>query len=537
MNKHKSLLLKAIILLLVAGFVLVMGRRLVKDYGVSRDERAERESLLVNANYVAGLMGKEVDEDIKPLETFKDRYYGMAAQFPMIIFERFADTNFRHMFLLRHLYTFFLCCIGYLAFYFFCKKVFGSRAYGALGAAMVALYPRFFAEQFYNIKDMVFLSIFMMMLLVTYLFVESGYKWGYCILFTFMCAFATNVRIMGGIFGACVLGYMWMMYAYEKIGKKEPTHSAGKLAALSAVILIGTVVVLVALTPILWHDPIHELPAMFRHFLNYDGWNGELVFMGKVINKTQIPWYYVPVWLLISLPIWYLVVLFVAAGLFIYLVVKAVAKKEDLFTKFFVNNKYVTLAVVTGFLPWLMVAVTGATIYNGWRHLYFIFPAIVVAILWTVRRFLMSGGAMKKLSLALVTVGMLTQVIWICRYHPYEFVYFNEVGSLFADQFDRDYWTLCELPAYRYLKEVNEEYTGRDYFFMHTEGAAYFEYVLEEEELAKMNTYNEDPDYYVAYYRGVVGNEYEVEGFTEIKTIEVNGFKVASIYAKDEYVK
>ncbi len=525
MDNRKKVMIRGVMILLAVAALLVLSRRLVTDYGVSRDERAERESLLVNANYIAGLFGKG-DDEITPLSEFKDRYYGMSAQFPMLVFESLMGDNLRHLFLARHIYTLFVCILGYLAFYFFCARVFGSRLYGLLGSAMIFLYPRFFAEQFYNIKDMVFLSIFMMMLYVTYLFVESGFKKRYGLLFTFACSVATNVRIMGCIFAACVIGYMWMMFLRDR-------KDLRKVIFTSLYILLGMLVFIVILTPATWHDPIHEVPNMFRAFLNYGRWNGTIVFMGQVIDKTRIPWYYVPVWLLISLPIWYLILMVVSAVLLVRGLVRTVAGKEDLFEKIFVTNRYVTLTLAACGIPWLMVAVTGATIYGGWRHLYFVTPAAVVLSLYGIKYIIENFGKVSANAVrALVIVGLMTQLIWIFRYHPFEYVYFNEAGSLFAADFDRDYWHMYELPAYRYLVEVNSSITGKDWFSVETEGADYFKWLLTEEELAKVNTDMEDADYYVASYRGIVGNDYQVEGYEEIKSFVVNGFKIATIYKK-----
>ena len=530
MTKEKAC---RVLIPLVIIIYIIVGRFLLLDYGVSRDERAERQSLQVNMNYVTELVTGQPDENITPLFEYKDKYYGMSAQFPMAVFEYLFKDNIRSIFLARHLYTFLFCCLGYICFYLFTSKVFKSGAMGALGTAMVALYPRFFAEQFYNIKDMVFMSLFMINLFVVYLLVENGFKWRHCLLFILVSAVSVNVRIMGAVFPALVLGYMWVFGIREKREGEEKLFVKKALAQTLALIF-GILVLLVVLTPVTWHSPIKQLVRMFKTFLDYGRWNGTIVFMGEVLTKDQLPWYYVPVWLLISLPIWYIILGLAAVVLFVIALAGA-ARKKTKFNDIVLGNKYIILAFAAGFLPWLTVAITHATIYNGWRHLYFVMPSIVTVLLWAVKRLLDSGKLFRVSAMALIAAGLLTQVVWICKYHPYEYVYLNEIGSLFGDQFDRDYWTLSEYQAYEKIRDVNPELTGRDYFWMGSQGAGYFEFILNEEEEEKVAVRADGYEYYAAFYRGVVGNEYTVEGFTEIDSIYVNGFKIASIYIKDGF--
>ena len=528
MNKSERVFRFIIPILLIV--YIVLGRTILADYGVSRDERNERESLLVNCNYISELITGKSDPEIKELSEYSEKYYGMSAQFPMAIFEVVFKDDIRHLFLARHFYTFLFCCLGYICFYFFCSRVFKSKVLGILGASMVALYPRFFAEQFYNIKDMVFMALFMMCFWAIELYIESEYKWRYCFLFLLISTVAINVRIVGAVFAASLLGYMWIW------GIRDKKLTVKKAVFQSGVIIIGTPAILAALTPIAWHSPIKEVINIFKEFLNYQDWSGTIVFMGDILHKNELPWYYIPIWLLISLPVWYLVLFGIAIGIIVFELFRLKKTGRSLFDVI-TRNKYIILAVVVGFGPWLMVAVTGATVYNAWRHFYFILPSIVLLALWTIKKAISSGAFIKKVCVAITIFGMASQLIWLVKYHPYQYVYFNEIGSLFADGFDRDYWTLSELPVYRYLKDVNVEITGRDYFSMKTEGAAYFEYLLKDDEHEKFNTYSENPDYYAAFYRGIVGNEYSVDGYNELKSFYVNGFKIATVYVREDLMQ
>jgi hypothetical protein len=110
--------------------------------------------------------------------------------------------------------------------------------------------------------------------------------------------------------------------------------------------------------------------------------------------------------------------------------------------------------------PVLAVIFLHSVIYDGWRHLYFIYPAMLLLatkgwlLIWQQvrhRRILKIGTL-----LALITT-LLSTTAWMVRAHPLQNVYFNTlVGSDWKSKFDVDYWGLANRIALEYIAQQDD---------------------------------------------------------------------------------
>ena len=60
-------------------------------------------------------------------------------------------------------------------------------------------------------------------------------------------------------------------------------------------------------------------------------------------------------------------------------------------------------------------------------------------------------------------------------------------------------------------------------------------YMLEDDERNRIAE-EEEPLYYIETYRGKVGNELKKDGYEEVYSIIVDGYKVSTIYKKAEAI-
>lgn len=526
----KEWIQKIIVFVLFFAYFLI-GISLYKDYGISTDEPDERESSFTNLKYALDTMGYDTLHGANgDLENYQYKYYGVAIQIPPTIVE--WKTGFpggAEMWQIRHAWTFGVCFVGYICFYLMCKEVFKSRWLSMLGTAMLALYPRFFAEQFYNIKDMIFAALVMISMYVTVRLIESKFSIFWTIVFSWVTALATNARIIGAIFPVLLLGYIWLTGILNRC-KVETGEQLKHILRTSILTIVGYIGAYIVMMPILWKNPIKEIIAVFSKFSDYDAWNGTIVFLGKVIGGDEIPWYYIPVWLLVSLPVWYLLLFFVVAGVFVFILVKKIKKHEKIKISALFQNKYMLWAAMVGFLPWMATVVVQSTLYNGWRHFYFIMPPIVFMIvggLHYMKKHLNVSSAVNKGILIVSVAGLLLQSGWIVKNHPYEMVYFNTIARNWGDCFDRDYWNLTAVELCKYILENDTSET----ITLNAPNDVFMRY-LSEEEKARISLGEEDPMYHIYTYRGLIGNDYSIEGYEDYYTITVDGFKIATIYKK-----
>lgn len=520
--------INCLIVLAFAAFLLV-GILIYRDYGISADEPTERVSTLVNAKYILNTLGvdKATEIEVPDLEDYEYKYYGTFLQMPTMIFE-FHDEDLRSVFHGRHLYTFTLCLIGYVSFFLLCRTLLKSNLFAMLGTAMIALYPRFFAEQFYNIKDMVFVSTFMIAMFVSVKLIESRFKWNWILCFAIVTAISANVRIVGIIFLMLMLGYLFLDFLGGKIWPGAYENQCKHPLICGVSLLLFFLLVLIAILPVTWENPIQGIYDVFAKFSNYDDWHSAIVFMGEVIHKEELPWYYVPVWMLVSIPVWYLILFAAAVVAGICVFAKKLKNKDRIVLELFSKYKYVIWSVLLIAGPWLGVVVMHSTLYNGWRHCYFLLPPLVLLILFGVEYLFLKKRKIYLTLLPVMLLGAILQITWIVNNHPYEMVYFNSVGKHFASSFDRDYWHLSSLQAVRYLLEEEED--GK--FSVETPGNDFYRYLLTDEERDRIIK-EDSPLYKIETYRGKIGNEIEIDGYEEIYSITVDDFKVASIFKKN----
>ena len=504
---------------------ILIGIIIYRDYSVSTDEPNERRTMYVNLNYITTLMGKE-PMDVPELDSYIDRYYGIFLQMPTAVFE-VGHKGLAYIYNGRHLYTFGICVLGYIAFMFLCKKLFHSNLLALLGGAMVALYPRFFAEQFYNIKDMCFVAVYMLAMWATYMLIESKFAWRWIFLFSFVAALATNVRIVGMVFMILLIGYVWIACLLGKHVADGDRLTCKKALLISVAVIAVYFVCLVMMYPVAWENPVRTIADIFTKFSNYDDWSGAIVFMGRIIPKEELPWYYIPVWMLISIPVWYLLLFLLTAAIALCKIIVKIRERNAALKDFF-QYKYFVWCILLMAVPLGVIWIKHATLYSGWRHCYFLLPPLVLLALYGIEYLIKSGKKNAQIAVSLlVVVGIIFQIRWICVNHPHEMVYFNSIGKIWASDFDRDYWHMAERQAYEYIVENDDS----EKITINSSGNLFFLNLLEEEQRDRIER-TEDATYYIETYRGKIGNEVEIEGYEEIHAIVVDGFKVVSLFKK-----
>ncbi len=525
------------LILFMACLYLLAGAAVFRDYGVSTDEPNERRTMYINANYVLTLLGKG-SMDVPELDSYEDKYYGIFLQMPTAVFE-IGSKGWNYIYTWRHLYTFGICVLGYIAFYFLCRKIFASDLTAFLGTAMIALYPRFFAEQFYNIKDMLFVAVYIFAMWGTCKVIESKFDWKWVVIFAFLSALATNVRIVGIIFVPLLTGYAWLVCLAERMNQTEQVTASGESVSrelttkraliFSVLVFLLYFLFLVMMYPVAWAHPIRTMIEIFAKFSNYDDWTGAIVFMGKILSKEEVPWYYIPVWMLITVPIWYILLFLLTMGISFGKLVFKIKQRESWYTLLF-QYKYFFWAVLLVLIPWGAIVVKHATLYSGWRHCYFLVPPLVLVVLYGVNHIMKRRGKGCKIPVfAFIALGLVIQMNWIRINHPHEMVYFNGVGKNWAADFDRDYWHMAEGKAYDYILENDHS----DRITVDSTGTRYPLNFLTEEQRQRFEITAEDPMYFIETYRGKLGNEIPLPGYNEIYSVTVDDFKIITVYKRE----
>ena len=403
---------------------VVIGLSTYRDYGVAWDDTTQREIGTVSYNYVFN--GDEA------LLGYADKDYGVGFELPLIILEKQLDLrDTRDIFLMRHLVThlFFLVSMfgGYLLIY----RLFGSRLVACMGFIMLVFHPRIYAHSFFNTKDVPFLSMFLLSLLAIYL-LQQKQKTGWYVLAGLVTGYTVATRIMGIV----LFGFVSLVVLADVIRANRKGNAIRLYLVRYFAFIVVFLLTLYAAWPYLWTDPVGRFVSAYNAFSHYR-WEGEVLFQGRIIKASSLPWTYVPVWIGISTPV--LWVFFAIAGIILLLI--RFSKTSASFLCDTTQRNFV-IYLLSVLIPVLAVILLGSVVYDDWRHLYFIYPPLVIIMLYAVSYFV--GRGWKNLVVGAFGLQLYLVAVVMIREHPYQQVFFNRLvshkeGSL-KKKYEMDYW-------------------------------------------------------------------------------------------------
>lgn len=433
---------------------LLTGLLIYKDYGIPADEVWQRNIGLKSLEYLSHVFNiKSLLNGVQPLsnpaliyEGFTDRDYGVIFELPVEWLIKVFSIDGQDIYYFRHLATFLTFYVACIFFYKTISLRYSNYRLSLLGVAMLILSPRIFGDSFYNDKDLVFLSFFV---IATYTFTRYivSPTIRNIIYHALACAIAINCRLMGLVLPAATLAVILFLCLTGKISWKKSLYQA-------VIYLITLLIFTVVFWPWLWISPYEHLLAALKNMAHFRT-APNMHFMGEIISAKNLPWFYIPVWIAITTPVMYLG--FCCLGLM--KIVKNIFKNN-----FFTRNRQEDLldAVYLGLFisPIVMVAVLHSVLYNGWRHLYFIYPTLILVCLCGVQYLfnLFSGRRMVQLVLSCgLVIAMVVTACWMVLSHPYQYLYFNSLAGNWAKKYDLDYWGVAYLRPLKYILAQDPE--------------------------------------------------------------------------------
>ncbi len=359
-----------------------------------------------------------------------------------------------------------------------------------LGPVFLALTPRFLGDIPANPKDMPFAVFYLLALGLIYFFHQRSRAGllAQALLLGLAFGLAESSRILGlTLFPVYVLFDLHFLCRDPKQGWKEwKVHLRDMILLLTSVFIVSSFF-LIATWPYLGSN-------FFLHFkealdISSDFfWKNPVLFFGQEIPADHLPWTYLPVWFLLTTPLF---ILFFCATSFFFI------------PKMMKDPLYILMGVA--------VTVNGAfyllfkpVLYDGLRHFLFLLPLLAAIAALSAAHWFQSAkrnGWFKGL-LFLLVLNMALVGIHLVRLHPYEYVYFNELtGGLKGSfgKFDNDYWGSSFKEAVEWL-EKNEITDPRHTYKVTGSGNRYQILYYFTPNMVWVDDLK-DADYYVSYGR------------------------------------
>lgn len=259
-----------------------------------------------------------------------------------------------------------------------------------------------------------------------------------------MLALSLAIAVSNRIGGLIAVGYMGLWGLLWLIANRK--NITGAIFGKTLLVAVCTCAVGffggLLLWPFAMQNPVHNSMEAFRLMSQFDVQLRQL-FEGTMMMSSNLPWYYTPKFMLLTIPI------AVMLGWVLYFFFGAFRKERWLES---------VMLYFCFLFPVIWIVATGANVYGGWRHSLFTYaPMAVTAALgydalavWAGRK---SNRSVVELVVSLVPILLIVPpALHTFRNHPYEYVYFNELGGGVKNAFGKyelDYY-------YHSMREATE---------------------------------------------------------------------------------
>lgn len=515
---------------LFLGALLAVGLAAFGDYGIAWDEPVQRQYGSEVYNYVVHRSGA--------LFLDRHRYYGPVFEFVFYSLEKvFGLSDTRSVYLTRHLAGFLCFWVAIVFFYLLAKRVFASWKLGLLGSAMLTVSPRIFAHGFYNSKDIPFLAMFVVgaLTLLRYLDRKTAAR---AIVHGVVCAVLVDTRIVGILLPALTVVFVGWDLVRRRARPARGSAGAASLGAFAAAWAGLTVL----LWPTLWRNPLGNFVHVFEGMRNFP-WEATVLYLGKEIWSTALPWHYTLVWIGVSTPVAYLAAFVVGVGVALAVLLRPAALPAALPAASPAPPPVASRRDLGFILLWFSLPLgysiaSRAVLYDEWRHSFFVYPALLLISLaglaWLWRAIGRLRGKVRRVSLAalvlVVAANLGAAAVFMVRHHPNANVYFNSLvgGPAGAHgRFDMDYWGL----AYRQGLEFIVRHDSGEAIQVHaaTAAARYNADILKPADRRRI-AFVDDIAYANYYITAFRWDRKRLPPEAEVYSVSVEGAKIMAVY-------
>jgi hypothetical protein len=441
----------AMAMLLIAAIVIGLT---FTDYGVTWDEDVHNWYGVFALDYYLSFFA-----DQRALTWLNLYNYGAAFDMVAAALNKFSPLG---VYETRHLLNGLVGLFGLVGCWKLGRALGGPRA-GFIALVFLLLTPNYYGQMFNNPKDIpfavggVWATYYMVRILPALprpplaLLVKMGLAIG----------LALGVRV-GGLLFLCYLGLLlglsalWQGIAARSLAAVVAAGTTSLWRVLLPVAGVGFAVMLV-FWPWAQQDPIgHSLRALA--FFSHETFPFDTLFDGRFVPAADLPWEYLPTYILLALPELVLVLLVAAAALAIAGLLRSARgqQRETVLGLFLLGFTIV--------FPVAYAIAIKAVLFDGMRHFIFVLPPIAVAAALVADRALTRLAAVpyrQPIYAALALYGV-AHVATMALLHPDQYVYYNAfVGGVDGAQrkFKLDYW------ANSYAEAVHglEDYLRREY--------------------------------------------------------------------------
>jgi hypothetical protein len=416
-------------ILLIAALV-VLALCTFKDYAISNDEGVQnRYGELIIAYYTTGFRDHGVFD-------FQNLYlYGGLFDIIAIFLSHLVPID---PYDLRHILCALIGIGGIGAAAATARLIAGPRA-ALIAAVGLSVCGAWYGTMFNHTKDIPFAAAMMCATLFLIRIARSlpSPRAGDILAFGLLAGAGLGIR---------VLGLLLVIYAGVAIALylpgPSPGHGARRRFALKSSLRLLPALLLAYLIMILaWPWAALEPLNPIRGLLAFSEFQYAIrtVLAGQVYEMANVPRLYVPIYILIRVP---LLMLFGAALAMVFALLPRLAAGSTQ-----LQRRDIALVSLTVIFPLACQVICDGPAFTGLRHFLFVIPPLAIlagiGLDAAVTALATRGRVVASGALAAMTASFLLNAVTLVRLHPYEYLFYNTVvGGLegASRRYDLDYW-------------------------------------------------------------------------------------------------
>ena len=360
------------------------------------------------------------------------KFYGSAFDYITIFVNRVLGNGDGYEINVRHA----ICQIFAIMALFFTglivHRISGTYLSSIISLFLLMLTPLFTGLSVFDTKDIPFTAGYIATIYYIIRFAEldiNTKNWRIMLGLILSLTFTLSIRIGGLILIAYLLFYsaLCLFRKNDKVNNRIFVHWFLRIVMVCTI----SMVIVILLWPYVLTNPLEHLKIAIQAAQTFPQ-RIPINFEGDRIDSLSVPLYYLPKWMLINIPI----LILITFGL--TLLYKLLNHKGQ--TLFF-------FILITLFFPIVFSIINQVPLYNGWRHMFFVYPSIVIVSTLGITQFIsnLSKKAYQYSAYLALLVFSIQPIKWAIKHAPYQYIYFNELAGSFENNYFRyetDYWQI-----------------------------------------------------------------------------------------------
>ena len=411
---------------------LFIGIYLSLTTGISHDEYHEQLNWEKNAH---GAINFFKYGEYENLINYIDKYHGIGFHYISIPFQKLFSgivyntndvTEYGSLLVSKHSAIFFIFTISGYFFYLICFKISQDQVFSKISTIIYLLYPYFFGHAQFNLKDIPFLSFwiicsYLYLNIIENIYLDNKINIKAIFILSFLTAFLITIRITGLlIFLQYFIGLI-VLFNFRNL-KLINLILENKLNIFLATLTL--LIFVYFLNPIMWHNPleiINSLKWMSKYY--HDTCT---LTLGECLRALNLPSNYYFIWLFFKLPI----IVILGIFLFPFCENKIFNNKNVLF------KIYYLIFLITPLFIIFIFIFRDIAVYDEIRHIMFLIPFIFLISLLNIyffnKRFFYSLSFLTTLFFIAENISL----------NPYQYTWLNSFAKFtnIEKNFEVDYW-------------------------------------------------------------------------------------------------